>query len=133
MALMNMVSSNINQWTMLAAMLPIVYGLSRHGVHPIVFDEHQRLEILLTISQSALGVVLLANMRFHWYEATAIFVLWLSQFIFSGAQPHTANTVKEAVTTVYFLWTAVGIAQAIARRKNLEAFVILPKLLRQHW
>ena len=29
MALMNMVSSNINQWTLLAAMLPIVYSISR--------------------------------------------------------------------------------------------------------
>ena len=29
MALMNMVSSNINQWTLLAAMLPIVYSMSR--------------------------------------------------------------------------------------------------------
>ena len=28
MALMNMVSSNINQWTLLAAMLPIVYSMS---------------------------------------------------------------------------------------------------------
>ena len=28
MALMNMVSSNINQWTLLAAMLPIVYSIS---------------------------------------------------------------------------------------------------------
>src|SRR5437667_1550922 len=28
MALMNMVSSNINQWTVLAAMIPIVYGYS---------------------------------------------------------------------------------------------------------
>ena len=29
MALMNMVSSNINQWTLLTAMLPIVYSMSR--------------------------------------------------------------------------------------------------------
>src|SRR6185503_7618619 len=35
MALMNMVSSNINQWTVLAAMIPLVYGYSslrHHGV-----------------------------------------------------------------------------------------------------
>ena len=35
MALMNMVSSNINQWTVLAAMIPLVYGyssLQHHGV-----------------------------------------------------------------------------------------------------
>ena len=28
MALMNMVSSNINQWTLLVAMLPVVYSIS---------------------------------------------------------------------------------------------------------
>ena len=32
MALMNMVSSNINQWTLLTAMLPIVYSISRGAV-----------------------------------------------------------------------------------------------------
>ena len=35
MALMNMVSSNVNQWTVLAAMIPLVYGYSslrNHGV-----------------------------------------------------------------------------------------------------
>ena len=35
MALMNMVSSNINQWTLLAAMLPIVYSISVGAVTPI--------------------------------------------------------------------------------------------------
>jgi len=133
MALMNMVSSNINQWTMLAAMLPIVYGLSRQGLHPVVFDAHQRLEILLTLSQSMLGMVLLANMRFHWYEAALLFVLWFAQFIFSGAEVTLANTVKEVVTALYFLWVTIGILQAFVRRRNIEAFIIFPKLLREHW
>ena len=35
MALMNMVSSNINQWTLLAAMLPIVYSISRGALSTI--------------------------------------------------------------------------------------------------
>src|SRR6185369_3474748 len=48
MALMNMVSSNINQWTLLTAMLPIVLSLSAGGVTPIVFDQEQRIELLLT-------------------------------------------------------------------------------------
>ena len=62
-ALMNMVSSNINQWTMLAAMLPIAFGLSLGQWGSITFDSHQELEILLTISQSLLGAMLLANMQ----------------------------------------------------------------------
>jgi len=53
MALMNMVSSNINQWTVLAAMIPLVYGYSslrHHGVWlDFHFDGPQRLEILLTL------------------------------------------------------------------------------------
>ncbi|HXF05530.1 MAG TPA: hypothetical protein VNM72_08945 [Blastocatellia bacterium] len=133
MALMNMVSSNINQWTMLAAMLPIVYGLSRQGPHPVVFDAHQRLEILLTISQSMLGMVLLANMRFHWYEAAILFVLWFAQFVFSGAEVTLATTVKEIVTALYFLWVMIGILQALFLRRNIEAFIVFPRLLRENW
>jgi hypothetical protein len=34
MALMNMVSSNINQWDLLAAMLPIVYSISMGAATP---------------------------------------------------------------------------------------------------
>src|SRR3989441_8409364 len=61
MALMNMVSSNINQWTVLAAMIPIVYGYSslrHHGVWlDFHFDGPQRLEILLTLLQSGLAMM----------------------------------------------------------------------------
>src|SRR5689334_4706232 len=48
MALMNMVSSNLNQWTVLAAMIPIVYAFSLGHPQAIAFDHHQRAEILLT-------------------------------------------------------------------------------------
>src|SRR6185436_16725999 len=87
MALMNMVSSNINQWTMLVAMLPVTYALSRGGFAPIPFDSHQRLEILLTIAQALLGMVLLANLRFAWYEALGLLILWFAQFVLSGLEP----------------------------------------------
>ena len=45
MALMNMVSSNINQWTMLPAMLPIVLSISARTVTPIVFDPQQKVKV----------------------------------------------------------------------------------------
>src|SRR5439155_52053 len=55
MALMNLVSSNINQWTVLAAMIPLVYGYSslhHHGAwRDFRFDDAQRLEVLLTLLQ----------------------------------------------------------------------------------
>ena len=162
LALMNMVSSNINQWTMLAAMLPIAYALALGRVDTISFDDHQRLEILLTIGQSLLGAVLLANMRFAWWEAGLLFALWAIQFVLSGfekplamsegVEAHNslatqlggllsvgvdrievfARLGKEAITALYFTWTALIIAVAMKRRSMPQAFVLFPKLLREH-
>jgi cation:H+ antiporter len=62
-ALMNMVSSNINQWTLLAAMLPIVYSLSRGTPAAIPLDAEQEVELLLTLGQALLGTLFLLQMR----------------------------------------------------------------------
>ena len=62
MALMNMVSSNINQWTVLVAMIPIVYSISRGEVSVIHFDHHQKVEglkgllVLLRVCVRSQGV-----------------------------------------------------------------------------
>jgi len=163
LALMNMVSSNINQWTMLAAMLPIAYALALGRVSTISFDEHQRLEILMTIAQSLLGALVLANMRFAWWEAALLFALWATQFALSGFEKPLAMTEgteahnslashlagwmsvrvdqielfarrgKEVITGLYFAWTAIVIALAVKRRTPFEAFALLPKLMREHW
>src|SRR5207247_1343312 len=45
MALMNMVSSNINQWTVLAAMIPIVYSLSAGRMMAVPLDGMHRHEV----------------------------------------------------------------------------------------
>jgi len=160
MALMNLVSSNINQWTMLAAMIPIAYAISAGHTGAITFDEHQRLEILLTLGQSLLGALLLANMRFSWWEAALLFSLWGLQFVMSGfeAPPYpteppsvlaseaarwfgltvpqvelVALRVKELVTLLYFVWSALVSLVAIFRRRGFEAITVFPALMREHW
>jgi cation:H+ antiporter len=80
MALMNVVSSNINQWTVLAGMIPVVYSISLGHLAAVPFDGMHRQEILLTILQSLLGMVLLMNMRYSWWEALVLFGLWFVQF-----------------------------------------------------
>src|SRR5438094_7163215 len=62
MALMNMVSSNINQWTLLAAMLPITYSLSRGAISAIPLDNEQQFELLMTLGQSLLASLFLVDM-----------------------------------------------------------------------
>jgi cation:H+ antiporter len=124
MALMNMVSSNINQWTVLVAMIPMVYSLSSGGVSTIHFDQHQRLEILLTIAQSTLGFLLLANMKFHWYEALLLFGLWFAQFIWPS--------IREEITFVYFGWIAYELFLGLLRKKQLSAFKKFRMLMKKN-
>jgi cation:H+ antiporter len=118
MALMNMVSSNINQWTVLAAMIPLVYGYSHlhhHGVWAdFHFDGPQQLEILLTLLQTALAMLLLANMAFEWFDASLIFVLWLAQFLV----PHW----REEVAVAYVIWMVILVGQYAFGTKKLLAW-----------
>jgi cation:H+ antiporter len=113
MALMNMVSSNINQWTVLAAMIPLVYSMSLGHVAPIPFDRMHQDEILLTILQSLLGMVVLLNMQFSAVEAAAIFGLWLVQFIF----PHW----REEMLPVYGLFIIGGLVEVLSGRRGVAA------------
>ena len=100
MALMNLVSSNINQWTVLAAMIPLVYGYSHWRAtgtwSDFHFDDAQRVEILVTLLQSTVAVLLLLTLEFGWMEAAAIFVLWLVQFL--------VPNWREEVAIAYALW-----------------------------
>jgi cation:H+ antiporter len=117
MALMNIVSSNINQWTILAAMIPLVYGFSHlhhHGVWAdFAFDAGQRIEIVLTLLQTALGVMLLANMEFDWLDAAALFVLWVVQF----SVPH----LRQEIAVAYGVWMAILIIGFATGAKRLLA------------
>lgn len=117
MALMNMVSSNINQWTILAAMIPLVFGFSHLRHHgewaSFTFDAAQRLEIILTLLQTLLGAVILAEMEFDWLDASALFVLWLAQFLV----PHW----REEVAVAYGVWIAVLLVGFVVGKKRLLA------------
>jgi cation:H+ antiporter len=119
MALMNMASSNINQWTMLAAMLPIVYSISVGHPAAVPLVEH-RTELILTLLQGTLGMILLANLNFQAHEALGLFALFFVQFLV----PHW----REEVAIIYGVWLAVEIASALWRPGRLRAFTIFPTL-----
>ncbi len=124
MAFMNMVSSNINQWTLLVGMIPVVYSVSCGGYSTVVFDDHQKVEILLTMVQSILGFLLLANMEFRAYEAGGLFVLWFVQFV--------RPDIREEITAVYFAWVALELFMAATGRRKLSAFREFKNLWVQH-
>src|SRR5437763_11418703 len=82
-ALMNMVSSNINQWSILSAMIPVLFVISAGRLRPLVFNDFQRQESLLTILQSFLGYLLLLNLELKLHEVAILFVFWFVKFVIS--------------------------------------------------
>jgi len=113
-ALMNLVSSNINQWTLLAAMLPVVLSVSVGHIAAIPLDTMQSRDLLLTLSQSLLGAMFLINMELAWWEAVGLFVLFIVQLGFSSLHVYIA--------WIDFAWCAVEVARVIAGNRKAVAF-----------
>ena len=113
-ALVNMVSSNINQWGILSALLAVIYCSSHGSTAPLPFDEFQRGEILLTILQAFLGWLFLASMDLTAYEAAGLFALWLIQF----AMP----SLRHPLLFVYGGWIALEVGLLVGGVKRLSAF-----------
>jgi len=82
MALLNMISSKVNQWTLLVSMIPVVYSFSKGMISTIPLDWHHREEILLSMMMTFYGCAILAKLRFTLSNAITLFLLWLAQFIY---------------------------------------------------
>ena len=74
-----LISSKVNQWTLLIGMLPLVYSISGGHLMPMPLDARQNEEILLTVAQSLLAVIVLANGRFGLGEGLMLTVLFVTQ------------------------------------------------------
>jgi cation:H+ antiporter len=128
-AIMNIASSNINQWTLLVAMLPVVYSMSRGTPSGFALDSQQRAEFLLTIAQSLTGMIFLLNMEFAWWEALALFLLFASQFVlpvFFGSE------IRVWVTYAFFAWTVSAAFLLVIRRRSPVALASFLATWRAH-
>ncbi len=138
MALMNLVSSNINQWTLLAAMLPIVYSIARGTPSTIPFDSQQELELLMTLGQSLVGALFLINMELAWWEASILFSLWAVQFGLSAVEPGPgflgtiARHIHWYVTIAYFAWAGVEVVRLLLGRRKPLAFQLFTVMWGRH-
>jgi cation:H+ antiporter len=129
-ALMNIASSNINQWTLLVAMLPIVYSMSRGEPSAFTFDPEQRTELLLTIGQSFVSMLFLLNMYFSFAEAIAMFILFAVQFVLPA---FFGDEVRQYITWAFFLWTAAGLILFAIRRPKINAVSSFLHTWREHF
>jgi cation:H+ antiporter len=76
-----LVSSKVNQWTLLVGTLPIVFAISSASMHGLPIDAVQREELFVTAAQSAFAVAVLANRRVSVREAGILLGVWLAQLV----------------------------------------------------
>ncbi|HWX23838.1 MAG TPA: hypothetical protein VN083_02300, partial [Vicinamibacteria bacterium] len=67
-----------------------------------------------TILQSLLGMVLLVNMRYSWWEAFALFLLWFAQF--------AVPSLRVVVSVVYGVLIGAGLLDMLRGGRGVAAF-----------
>ena len=90
----SLVSSKVNQWTLLVGSLPIVFAISSGAFTGLPIDSLQREELFLTAAQSVFGVAVLTNRRMSVREAWMLLGLFFAQFILGGVLPEDLRAVR---------------------------------------
>jgi cation:H+ antiporter len=111
-ALGTLISSKVNQWTLLVAMLPLVYSIALGQPAVLPLDERQRQEVLLTAAQSLFAVALLLDLRLSVIGAGTLFALFAVQMVV----PET----RALMTWVYGVLTILALV--LSRRQVGNAF-----------
>jgi cation:H+ antiporter len=104
-----LVSSKVNQWTLLVGTLPIAFAFASASTHGLPIDSHQREELFLTAAQSAFAVAVLVNLSLSTREAQMMFGLFAVQFVATAVGPEHIHGEVRIITAVIYLILAAGI------------------------
>jgi cation:H+ antiporter len=108
-----LISSKVNQWTLLIGTLPIAFLLSAGEfgfTNGLPLDVRQRDEIFLTAAQSAFAIAVFINLRMNRVEAIALFVLFATQLFI------TNENVRVVYASIY---TGLCIILLFLSRKSI--------------
>lgn len=93
-----LVSSNVNQWTLLVGTLALVYSFSSGHAAALPMDDRQRTEVLLTAAQCLFAVATITDLNFSAWQGAALAILFVVQVLF----PHAHGPVG----AIYLVLTA---------------------------
>ena len=107
-ALGALISSKVNQWTLLVGTLPIVYAISSASLNGLPLGGQQQEELFVTAAQSILAVAILASLSISVGEALVLLGLFVSQFVLSLAAPVSLRSeFRIGIGIVYLALAAV--------------------------
>jgi cation:H+ antiporter len=115
-ALGMLISAKVNQWTLLVGSLPLAH-LVGGGNGTLVLDARQVEEVLLTATQTLMGLGLILALRFPRWGAITLFGLFAVQFALPGT---TARLILSGIYAV------VAISLFIAHRRQILPTLAAP-------
>ena len=83
-AMKALISSKVNQWTLLVGTIPLVYAISGGAIKTFQLDTLQDHELYLTAAQSIFAVAVLVNLRLSRLEGLLLVVLFTAQLVVEG-------------------------------------------------
>ncbi|MBM3672305.1 MAG: sodium:proton exchanger [Actinobacteria bacterium] len=98
-----LVSSKVNQWTLLVGSLPIVFLIAGGSSAGLPLDDLQREELFLTAAQSVFAVAVLMSRSIDVREALGLFFLFISQFILGGVLPEDIRQYERIGVAILYL------------------------------
>jgi cation:H+ antiporter len=76
-----LISSKVNQWTLLIGTIPLVYSIASGRIRPFELDTFQDHELILTAAQSLFAVAVLVNLRLTRLEGILLVGLFTLQLV----------------------------------------------------
>ena len=116
-----LVSSKVNQWTLLVGTLPIVFALASGSLSGLPVEPRQREELLLTASQSVFAVATLASLSLSLREAGLLLVLFFAQFVIGALVPRPYHGFELIAASAMYL--VLGVAILVRNRGQLRALL----------
>jgi cation:H+ antiporter len=108
-----LISSKVNQWTLLIRAIPLVYAISAGSIDPMDLDHRQKEELLLTSAQSFFAAIIISDFKFSLWEALLLLVLFIGQFFFPQ------ESIRYIFSGLYLLAGAIMIITSEQRRRML--------------
>ncbi|MFC7585078.1 sodium/calcium exchanger protein [Nonomuraea antimicrobica] len=116
-AIGTLISSKVNQWTLLVGTLPIAYLLGGGGAGGLQLDARQIEEFVLTAAQTLLGVAALLALRFPRWAAWSLLGLFAVQFVLPG---------QEARYVLCGVYLALALAALVRNRRHIVPTLAAP-------
>jgi len=114
-----LISSKVNQWTLLVGALPLAYGLAAGGMAPMILDGRQKEELLLTSAQSLFAAVVISDFRFSLWEAMLLLILFTAQLLMPQ------ENIRYIFCGLYLVAAVVMLVMSKARRQVLWNALLL--------